>query len=240
MTVHGAQFSDSIVSEIRDIAWHKWPDFWGRPKLWDPYAGKGVKLEQIAYGPPGQLGMDYGGTEIEASFIESDRIIHGSATDPTLYPTTPFAIVTSPVYPNGMADSWKMSDGSKRHTYRSWVTQNEGKDRELDDENMGRYGYRGTNPFGRSKKRAAYWKVANDSVACWGRAEAVILNVSDFHTKHGIERFTADWVQLMASYGWHIVDSRRVKTPRNGEGANREKRVEFESVLVFERAPTSC
>jgi hypothetical protein len=235
VATHGAQFSDTIVDEIRTILAERYPEFWGRPMLWDPFAGRGVKLARMSWGYTDGLGFNYGGTEIEASFIEDDNIRHGSATDPDTYPSTPHIIVTSPVYPNGMADSWKMSDGSKRHTYRSWIAENEGKDRQLDDENMGRYGYRGTRRDGASTKRDAYWDIAERSVKNWSAAEAVVLNVSDFISGGGLEPFTADWVRLMTKYGWQPVDSRRVRTPRQGHGANRDVRVEFEMVFVFEQ-----
>ena len=235
MTIHGAQYSKEIIAEIRDILFARWPTIWARPMLFDPFAGTGKRLAQIAAGDGPALGFDYGGIEIEASFIDDRRIQHGTATDPDLYPERAHVIVTSPVYPNGMADSWKMSDGSKRHTYRSWVAQNEGKDRELDDENMGRYGYRGTKRDGRSTKRAAYWDLAERAVKCWSGAVFIVLNVSDFLSGDQNEPVTADWVKLLMRHGWMVSESRRVETQRNGEGANRDLRPDFESVLLLDR-----
>lgn len=234
MKIHKAQYSKAIVDVIRAMLLERYPEFWQRPKLWDPYAGPGVKLGEIA-GPE----FDYGGTEIEESFIVNPRIVHGSATDPTTYPNGPHVIVTSPVYANGFGDHHKASDESVRNTYRAWIGQIEGADRELHEENMGRWGYRGTKRGGKSLRRQVYWDLAERSVKNWDRAELVILNVSDFLSKGVIEPHVADWVQLMLRHGWSVQESRRVETPRLGYGDNREERVEFEVVLAFDRPGVS-
>lgn len=230
MSVHKAQFSCGIVAEIRDVLLERYPYFWARPKLWDPYAGPGLRLAEIA----GE-DFDYGGTEIEECFIVNSRIIHGTATDIGLYPQGDHVIVTSPVYPNGIADHHKAADESERNTYRSWVARIEGQDRELAEDNMGRYGYRGTKPLGVSVKRKTFWDIAHRTVRNWDRAELVILNVSDFISGNIVEPYVADWVKLMMQYGWSVSESRRVETPRLRLGENSDVRVPFEVVLVFER-----
>jgi hypothetical protein len=228
--IHKAQYSKAIVDEIRDILLERYPEFWQRPKLWDPYAGPGLKLVEIAGDE-----FDYGGTEIEPSFIQNPRIAHGTATDPGMYPNGSFVICTSPVYPNGVADHATMNDTSTRNNYRAWVGQIEGADRELADENMGRWGYRGTKRGGKSLRRQVFWDIAERSVKNWDRAELVIVNVSDFISGSVVEPYVADWVQLMMRYRWQIVESRRVATPRLGQGENHDVRVPFEMILVFER-----
>ena len=45
--------------------------------------------------------FDYGGTEIEESFIVNPNIRQGNATDPKTYPVKPWIACTSPAYPPG-------------------------------------------------------------------------------------------------------------------------------------------
>lgn len=229
MKTHKAQYSPEIVAVIRRILLERFPEYFGRPKIWDPFAGPGLRLAEIC----GE-DFDYGGTEIEESFIINQRIIHGTATDPGLYPHCPFLICTSPVYANGVADHAAMNDNSTRNNYRKWVGIIEGADRELAEENMGRYGYRGTKRGGSSQKRVAYWDIAERSIKNWSNAEMVILNVSDFLSGTVVEPHVADWVGAMYRHGWCVTESERVETRRLKLGENHDVRVPFEVVLVFE------
>ncbi len=242
---HPARFSAEIVDVFADLLLAEWPDFMGRPVLHDPFAGSGERLLELCNRLNWGL---FSGTEIEASFIEVDGVLHGSATDPSTYPpvrlpnetvTGGWVVITSPAYPNGMSDHHAARDDSKRYTYRKAVADIEGADRPLHEDNMGRYGYRGTRREGRSEKRKAYWDIAERSVRNWGSAAMVLLNVSDFvYSRDGVEHVepvVADWQALMRRHGWDYQTVVPVGTRRMGNGENRDKRVDAEYVIVCRR-----
>src|SRR5687768_13659268 len=124
---HPAQYSPEVIEAITPILAE-----WNAPVL-DPFAGTGVRLGWLC----DQLGLPYMGIEIEPEFIVDPRVVNGDATDGfTASEWT--VIVTSPVYPNGIADHFKASDTKGRHTYRAALADIAGEDRELHPNNMGR------------------------------------------------------------------------------------------------------
>lgn len=241
---HPARFSPEIVARIREILLERHPfdEIWNRPILHDPFAGTGERLAEIAR--TDDVGFSYSGTECELEFIHEDhlgKIVWGDATIGRTYPSParPWIIVTSPVYPNGMADHWKAKDGSIRKTYFAAKRKLSGDpDAELHHNNMGRFGYRGTKRGGRSRKRDGYWRVAREASAHWGCADYLIVNVSDFlHSNGAVEPLVADWIELLTEErGWVLGQAIEVETQRMGLGENRNERAPTETILVFERA----
>jgi hypothetical protein len=242
---HPAQFSPEILTLFR----------WLIPsvaRIHDPFAGAGSRLGSLAR----DRGWTFTGTEIEPAFIIDDRVVQGDATDPTSYPprllcpncdgsaSLPlgvtcrahhprgYTIVTSPVYPNGMADHFvsKAADVSTRRTYRHALAAMTG-DRTvaLHENNMGRWGYRGQ-PVS-STSRAMYWSLARKSVACWSDAEALVVNVSDSIDGDRRVPVVAGWQNLIAEAGWSNQDVHPVTTRRYRNGAGRDARVEAEAVI---------
>jgi hypothetical protein len=193
----------------------------------DPYAGTGERLGAVA----DEHGWTFTGTEIEPSFIVDARVAVGDATDPSTYPSDPHVIVTSPVYPNGIADHFEAKDGSRRFTYRRSVALNEGADRPLHENNMGRYGYRGTGP--KSTKRIAYWDLATRTVACW-TAGLALVNVKNFVDTSVVEDLVGQWEDLLEVHGYTVV-IHTVKVPGIRYGTNRWLRVEGEAILEARR-----
>ena len=231
---HHAQFSPEIITVIARLL-----EAYSIHRVHDPFAGKGVRLGQLC----DELDIKFSGTEIEPSFIEDRRVRHGDARDRRRYPRkAPWAIVTSPVYPNGMADHHEAKDDSVRKTYRAAVKENEGADRELHEGNMARYGYRGTkrpDEGGRSVKRKSFWEIAEDSVRNWDGAELAIVNVSDFKAQGGvIEPFAKDWDAMMQRHGWRSINTGQVGTKRltYGSDDSRDERMEHEWVFVYTRS----
>lgn len=226
--VHPARFSPEVIDRFRTII----------PRgahLHDPFAGDGVRLGALA----DELLCTFTGTEIEPCFIIDPRVQPGDSTNLLTYPVgrRGFIIATSPVYPNGVADSWKAADPSRRRTYRSAVAAIEGADRELHENNMGRYGYRGTrltNP-----KRLAYWRLARRAVACWREAgvRVAIVNVSDFMSRGLTEPVVAEWRATLGAFGFEHITEHAVKTRRDRGNANADKRVEHEVILTARAEP---
>lgn len=236
---HPARYSPEVTTLFRFLVG-------ANARVHDPFAGTGEKLLETALTRSWHLT----GTEIEPEFIVEPWVVQGDATDPATYPRRiecgecgyiderfmgctnhhprGYVIMTSPVYPNGMADSWNAKDASKRRTYRTGLAQTTGVDRQLHENNMGRWGYR-HGVF--STERRVYWSIAERAAACWNDAEAVLLNVSDFMAGERRIPIVHPWRELLHRNGWQTIDVHRVPTKRYGMGANRDVRVDTEIVL---------
>lgn len=249
MSLHPARYSTQITQVVGDYLHKRFPDGMGRPIIHDPFAGTGERLADMCSPARDGWGFTYSGTEIEPAFIVAPGIIAGSATDPATYPPARFPdeaatggwiVFTSPVYPNGMADSHRPRDDSKRYNYRvakMKITGNE--DAELHPDNMGGYGYRGTRRDGNSVRRKRYWEIAKDTVALWDSAMFVIVNVSDFATRINgapvIEPLVDDWANMLYTYGWERQQLIPVGTPRMRNGENADVRIDHEMIIIGER-----
>lgn len=233
-TGHPARFSGAIIDRLRRALLSRYPDPYDQPYVFDPYAGTGERLAEL-------LGNDFdgGGVELQRKFIVARQLVkQGDATNPKVYPTVPFVIVTSPAYPNGMSEQYNIgeADTSYRPTYAN-AHQRLGGDK-LHPNNMGALGYRGTKRGGRSVKRAAYWELARRSVEVWTANEhciGIYLNVSDFLSGGEVEPLVADWADLLREHGWKQVTRYKVRTPRNNGVDNADQRVEYETILVMRR-----
>lgn len=231
---HPARFSKEIIDVMVEIL-QGYQSVTPIQHLHDPFAGTGERLWELA----GRLEPRpwITGTEIEPEFIVNPWIRVGDATDPTTYPTPPYVIITSPSYPNGIADHWEAKDDSRRNTYRAALKTILGYDRSLSINNLGRYGYRGTGSL--SSKRAKYWQLADRCICNWSGATMVLLNVSDFMWSKGgfdhIEPVVASWRAIMEKHGWEAKSVVPVGTPRLRYGTGSDKRVEVEKILVMSR-----
>lgn len=233
-TGHPARFSGAIVARLRLALFVHYPAKYQRPFIFDPFAGTGERLAEL-------LGFDFegGGVELHSKFIVNRKLVKvGDATKAKSYPKNRrFIIVTSPVYPNGIAESWKISDTdtSTRNTYAAALAALDGTPKAND---MGVFGYRGTKRGGRSIKRAAYWELAEQAVEQWtanDNCARIYLNVSDFLSSNEVEPLVADWRKLLRDHGWTIVATYRVRTPRHRGNDNADQRVASESIIVAER-----
>lgn len=103
-TNHPAPFSAEIIDVLRTLIPRDQP-------VHDPFAGDGRRLAALC----ADLGVRFTGTELEAPFIRDDRVRPGNSLDASTYPRRPgFTIVTSPVYPNGVADHHHAQERCKR------------------------------------------------------------------------------------------------------------------------------
>lgn len=242
---HPARYSRQIVEVLAEILTSRWPDWFGRPLLHDPFAGTGERLAEMAE----RTGFHYSGTEIEECFIVAPHILAGDSTKWETYPPARhpieygagnWVVVTSPAYSNGVSDHHLARDSSTRKTYRKAKAEITGDPEvELLPNNMGRWSYRGTKrpeDGGRSARREAYWRLAQESVRHWTTAELVLVNVSDFIAKHEIvEPLVDDWCELLSVYGWTNQVRHEVVTPRMRHGQNADKRVAAEVIIEATR-----
>lgn len=186
----------------------------------DPFAGTGERLGALC----DTYGLPFSGTEIEPEFIVDDRVVAADAADPAHYPES-CIVVTSPVYPNGMADHFAASVPEGRHTYRQALHRITGADRELAERNMGRFSARRG-----LRAVSSYMDLAREVVACWP-PRPVLVNVSDFVIRDETFPLVAYWHVLLMSLGYEtrIVN---VPTRRQRYGANGERRVEHEALII--------
>lgn len=188
----------------------------------DPFAGTG------------KIGMlkDYGvHAVISANDIEKDwltpNIYH---CDKLYFQDAEFldtgesydTIVTSPTYGNRMADHFHTEHPERRATYTHCIGH------ELDDENTGRM------HFGKAycEKHRRIFAHLYDLLIDGG---IFILNCSNFIRAGEIVDVTSWMRDTMESVGFKFCSSVNVSTPRMRFGANSDKRVEYETVMLFHK-----
>lgn len=219
MAVHPCPWTPAILEAIAPII-----EAWQLP-VHDPFAGTGERLGQLC----DRLHLPFTGTEIEPEFVVDLRVDPGDSTLPLTYPARPFAVVTSPVYPNGMADHFRAGDTSRRHTYRQALATILGHDRPLHPNNMGRWG----NRFRASqRKEDTHFDLARRCVVHW--PAHVVVNVKDVKTNSYEVEVVARWRDLLTDAGYAIVNEVEVSTPGQRFGANGHARADHEVVLVAE------
>lgn len=245
-SIHPARFSKEVIAVASEILLAEYPDGLGRPIIHDSWGGSGERLHHMCT-TIDEWGFPHSGTEIEACFIDpTTGIIQGDSRDPSLYPPARFpdevrvggwVQFTSIVYPQGIADNFKATKPETRTTYRTAKMIITGDlDAELVDGNMGALGYRGTKREGTSVRRKRFWEIADATVANWSTARLVLLNCSDFkHSKGEIEPFVDDCAALLRRHGWANIACLPVGTRRMKNGANRDERVDYETIIVARR-----
>ena len=191
----------------------------------DPFAGAGTRLGQLC----DRLDVVFTGTEIEGPFIVDKRVLAGNSAKRDTYPDSPFTIVTSPVYPNGMTDHQRWSPDSRWRwqTYRHGLARITGRDRPLDPENMGRYG----NAHRRSQAvEDTHFDIARRCVRYWG--DHALVNVKDVQARAYSVSVTERWADLLHDAGYRVEEILQVPCPGNRNGRNRDLRADHESVLI--------
>ena len=245
-TGHPARFSQEVLDLAAELLMARYPEWLGRPYVFDPFAGTGEALARLSAtliaAEPEHIGFQVTGVEIEPAYIVNAELVKpGDALDRSCYeqaPTGGLVIFTSPVYPNGMADHHRPKDTSVRRTYLvSLMALTGDAAYEMDEHNMGRYGFRGTRRDGTSKRRAAYWDLAEKAVAVWaGCAQHVLLNVSDFmHSNGQVEPVVDDWKAVLHKHGFTEQFDHPVATSRMRMGANHDQRVANEVIVEARR-----
>jgi hypothetical protein len=217
VVTHPARWTPAILDAIEPVI----VDL-GLP-VHDPFAGTGERLGALC----DKVALPFTGTEIEAPFIIDPRVKQGDSSDPATYPPHPHVVVTSPVYPNGMADHFRARDTSKRHTYRQALATILGYDQPLHANNMGRYA--GRTRRGMASERR-HFDIARRCIVHW--PDHVIVNVKDVITKTEVVPVVELWKELLVTRAYEVVDEIKVATPGQRNGANSDARADHEMVLV--------
>ena len=133
------------------------------------------------------------------------------------------AICTSPTYGNRMADSHNAKDSSRRITYTHYLG------RKLTEGNSG------------AMQWGEKYKTLHESVwrECWkilAQDGLMIVNISN-HIRKGCEVDVVGWHEnCLIEIGFEFVDHIKIQTPRMKFGQNSEKRISYESILVFKKS----
>lgn len=227
---HPAKFTDSILEVMR--------------RTLDDNAVEGVGIDPFA-GVGGMCGLDNGsrhtvGVEIEQPWVrwaqeqgrdvqlgDSTRRDFGRDFQPCQFDYA----VTSPTYGNRFADKHRARDGSTRRSYTHDLRAMTG-----DDEYTLHPHNTGGEKWGKKywiMHKVVYgnlWHVLKDG-------GLFVLNVSD-HVRNKQVVPVAEWhLKAVEATGFSVKSMEEVETPRMRMGANRDARVEYEMVYVFEKEP---
>jgi SAM-dependent methyltransferase len=132
------------------------------------------------------------------------------------------AVCVSPAYGNRMADHHEACDASRRNTYRHALG------RPLHPNNAGQL------QWGEVYRRfhVDAWTEARRVLAPGGR---FVLNVAD-HIRDGQRQQVTAWhIGCLCALSFRVLAHERIETPGLRVGANAEKRVGYESVVLLER-----
>lgn len=209
-TKHPAKFSDAIMRIIAGTC----VDY-GITHVLDPFAGTG-RIHQLQ-----SMGITTEGIEIEPEWANMHPSTKVGDARHTFYPDDHWqAVITSPTYGNRLADSHNAKDGSRRYSYTHTLG------RKLHPANSG------TLQWGDEYKHfhTQAWLEARRILKPDGY---MMLNISN-HIRKGKEMPVTEWhVGMLGSIGFVIAEWMRAETPRLRFGQNHQKRVEYESVILF-------
>lgn len=210
---HPAKYTDKFIPEFTTL-------LSGCKRVIDPMAGTGKLGYIVEHGFDGEVYVN----ELESEWaMQAPPWCHVTACDAEHLPYLDNyfdGACTSPTYGNRMADHHNARDGSRRNTYTHALG------RKLTEGNTG------VMQWGRDYciKHKAIWTELR-RVLCDGAV--FVLNISDHIRKGRRVRVTLWHILCLRSLGFEIVEHRRIPTPRLRFGANADKRVDYESIIVF-------
>lgn len=193
----------------------------GYDKVLDPFAGTGERLLSIR---PDAYLVELEPEWAAVSQAKTDRSIVGNALLlHEIFPEGFFdAVCTSPAYGNRFADHHNAKDASRRRSY----THDLG--RSLHTDNAGKLHY---GPSYQDLHRRV-WRNVRHVLRPGAR---FVLNVKDFVRKGAVVPVT-DWhIGTILEIGFTMVEHCKVDAPGLRHGQNRAARVDYESVIAFER-----
>jgi DNA modification methylase len=162
------------------------------------------------------------GVEIEPEWANQSRYnIVGDALDLPFPDNTFDTLVTSPVYSNRMSDSHVAKDSSRRITYTHYLG------RKLHENNSGKMQW--SDKYRKFHEKA--WKEGQRVLKPGG---LFFLNISDHIRKGQVQPVTAWHRDYIIDLGFAFLLEMPIKTPRMKFGANRDIRIDHESILIFE------
>lgn len=225
---HPAVYTDVLLPHITELL-RKYGGC--RTTILDPFGGEGVKFAAVCEA----LESTPVAVEIERGYfdlgITHPCVIRGDSTALPFPDWTFGAAVSSPVYPNGVADDFVSTDESWRHTYAHRLREHLGADYRLDPRNTG-----GLNPRRSPRALEAFYEIHRQ---VWAEVYRVLPPGAPFvvNTKDPLHvPFRRDtWEQLIDA-GFEIVDHMRVRVNGLNHGKNWEGKAVHEDLTVAIRA----
>ena len=207
---HPAKYTDVLLPVMAGM-------LRGRRRILDPFGGVGgaFALEQWVDGAQ----VDCVEIEPEWAAMHPRTTLGNALALP--WPADTFdAVATSPTYANRMSDHHHAKDASKRRTYTHTLG------RALHPDNSGAMDW---GPKYRAFHVAA-WTEARRVLQVGG---AFVLNIKN-HIRAGKVQPVTEWhIDALEALGFRLQRHERVPTPSMRYGANSDKRVEYESVILF-------
>jgi tRNA G10 N-methylase Trm11 len=207
---HPAKYTDALLLTMAQM-------LKGRRRILDPFGGTGkVFLLEHWLG----AGVEIQATELEPEFAAiNPRTTLGNALC-LPWPDRYFdAVCTSPAYGNRMADPLFWGDIGM--TYASELH------RELHPDNGGRFQWG-------DEYKSFHRKAWAESRRVLRFGGAFVLNIKD-HIRRGERKYVTQWhIDTLCGLGFRLLRHERINTPSMRYGANSDKRVEYESVILFE------
>ncbi len=192
--------------------------------VFDPFAGVGT----VSALNETNRNIKVVGMEIEPEWADQspDVMTGDSITYMMLTRDRYDAIVTSPSYGNRMADSYDGRDGSKRNTYRVALG------RSLDEQNAAQFHF---SHLEDDEYKEFHREAIQGMVRITRKGGRIILVVKNF-IKDGFEMDVVGWWrQELEAAGLQEVAFVPIEAGGLGYGANRDERVKYEYVLVWEK-----
>jgi DNA modification methylase len=209
---HPAKYTDALMSAFIRMS-H------GCSKILDPFGGTGKVF---------LLNRWHQNAEIHAVEIEPEWAkIHpkttlGNALE-LLWQDNYFdCICTSPTYGNHMADQSTgiTEKAGKTFKYRAMLG------RKLHPSNSGQLHWNN----GYQEFHIKAWQEASRVLCPSGK---FILNIKN-HIRDGVEQLVTEWhIEMLLSLGYEMIEHKKINTPSMRFGRNGEKRIEYESVILF-------
>ena len=194
------------------------------PTVFDPFAGVGTVADLREH----DARVIVTGMEIEPEWADQSPIVEtgDSLTYMALTRKRYDAVVTSPSYGNRMADSYDGRDGSVRNTYRIALG------RPLDEQNGARLAFTDA-PWDEYKDFHA--EAIDGMVRVTRKGGRIIVVVKNFIRDGEVVDVVGWWRAQFKARSLTEMAYIPIKAGGLGYGANRDERVEYEYVLVWEK-----
>jgi hypothetical protein len=207
---HPAKYTDALISSFVNM-------LRGAERVVDPFGGTGKVF---------LLNKWYPSMEIQAVEIEPEWARINSRTTLGNALALPWkdgyfdAVCTSPTYGNRMADKLPEDGAWTRLGYADKLGRN------LDHDNSGAMQWG-------DKYRDFHvkaWKEATRVLCTGGR---FVLNIKN-HIRGGQEQLVTEWhIETLQAIGYDMIEHKKINTPSMRYGQNSDKRIEYESVILF-------
>ena len=217
---HPAKFTGEQLFHV----WDHLPGYTKKLTVFDPFAGVGTVSALHEH----DRNITVTGMEIEPEWADQSPIV--TTGDSLEYMATTRkrydAVVTSPAYGNRMADSYDGRDGSDRNTYRIALG------RELDEENGARFHF--TEHIS-DEYKDFHAEAIEGMVRITRKGGRVIVVVKNFIRDGEVVDVVGWWRGELRRAGLVEMAWIPIEAGGLGYGANRDERVKYEYVLVWEK-----